>query len=405
MSRSEALLKFLLFYLFVFLSSTFLNYYLTEAALSESSSAERLLIAVSQTTMTHVEGSRTCSDVNVALLFASVILTQINGLVILAILYWLYLQLFGTDKDKNCTISRAFATTLIVIAICEICLFAFYLYSMPLEISDDNLPKKILAALTLTVNTFCQAGISYHACYFHPGVLDSNFMIHIGIVGGILLSGLGIFVIIELFSPAKLRTRLDDQSVDWSPITKLSVFGSAIMLVFQVLLLYILEEPATPKMFKMMDQIALVLADASSGRGFGLDFISKNSWISQSGATLLGSLGSGPFSTGGGLTLIGILFIVRIFFRNRSSNFIETGYRISKNWFLITAIFLIITVIAVQMIATNISFYQILRAYLTLSIYPPEAGHTGEYLILMFTNLIGRISFIIACIMALPKHN
>ncbi len=183
------------------------------------------------------------------------------------------------------------------------------------------------------------------------------------------------------------------------------MFGGAAVLAIHYIFMFLSEEWIGGEKYTILDHVASGLADASGARGFGMEFIPKTSLLSQAEYLIVAALGSGPFSAGGGLGLIGILFFVRIFTkRSHDSKYIQTAFSISKNWLIFSLIFLTLAILFMQVAPHGISISRLLQSYFTLRVTPPDQELLSGYLLLSVANVAGRVSYIIACFMTLPKQ-
>ena len=174
----------------------------SEAFVSLSTSSN-FSYSIALSSLTQINGDAFHPGLSGAFLLFSLIITQISGIALLSYLLWFYWKLFGDRGEKRYSIIRAFKLTILISFISELILFLFFLYAIPVELTDFSIQKKSLAALSLSINSFNNAGFTHIYQFFDQGVLEQNFILQIGILGGSIIGSLGIFVIYELFSPLK----------------------------------------------------------------------------------------------------------------------------------------------------------------------------------------------------------
>ena len=204
MLKPKPIFGFFLSYGFLILIC-FLGYilFLPEAFISlDTESIFRYAVSVSSLTHTNIP---IVGNSNVGLIIFSVFVTQVSGILFLSYLLFYCWQLFGSVAEKKYTFSKALTSTIAVSLVVEVGLFLFFMYGVPKGITDDSLNNKVLAALSLAINSFNNAGFSWWPQVIDHGFLAQNFIIQIGIIGGSVLGSLGVFVIYDLFSPKKLR--------------------------------------------------------------------------------------------------------------------------------------------------------------------------------------------------------
>jgi hypothetical protein len=192
MKRANGFFLFLLIFLLLTAAVFLINYICFRDFFIENTPQAILLFSVSQATLTHFSDQSIGESSSWFQLF-SILSTQAAGLMFYTMLLWLFHQLFSEKKAEHYSLKKAFTTTLLVSAICELALFAFFLYGIPAALTDGDFSQKILAALTLAVNSFNNAGFSLGSLFFETGIVANNFMIQIGIIGGALAGRLGHF--------------------------------------------------------------------------------------------------------------------------------------------------------------------------------------------------------------------
>jgi hypothetical protein len=403
MMRARGFLLFLLAFLLFTVTVFVVNYLCFSNHFADHSVREILLFSVSQATLTHFD-FQAAGDSSVWFLLFSILSTQAAGLTFYTVLLWLFHQLFVEKKEAPYSLKKAFSTTILVSAICETALFAFFFYGIPGELTGGDLLQKLLASLTLAVNSFNNAGFSLESLFFQSGVVQNNFMIQIGIIGGALLGGLGIFVLTDLFSAANLRRRLHDPAIDWSFMTKLSLFGAVVFLTgFSIVFLFT-NQPALESK-NILESLAIGLTEATASRGFGMHISAATATdISSLAYNFTAFLGSGPFTTGGGASLLGLLFIYAIFKKKNSlSGNVHAGYMITMNWIIITLVALTIAWLLNYIFNAAITSNELHDIYLTNNMAGSSLDNFSSLVIKSMTNIAGRISFTLACFMTLIK--
>ncbi len=360
--------------------------------------------AIALPSLTQFNGDQLIDSLPVSYLVFSGIITQVSGIVLLSYLLWYYRKLFGTKKEQETGLGNAFKLTIIVSLISETLFFLFFVYSIPAGLSDYSVHKKIITALSLAINSFNYAGA---AQLFTPAVLEQNFILQIGIIGGSTLGSLGIFVMYELFSPIKLRERLNDPTIDWSFITKISVFGTALVLLSGSIAFYFIELKDFLAGKNLMESVIASIFEISSARGFGF-YLADNTSASVL-KSLISAIGSGPFSTGGGLTLLSLIWIYSSIWKHsaKSIHFILTN-SILKNLIIYSLITFSIPTTLLLIIDSDTSVYSIFVNQFELFTTNRLTITTSSILFIDLikgtTIIAGRIGFITACYLTLRQQ-
>jgi hypothetical protein len=361
---------------------------------------------MSQVTFTHADVGLNFIAQPISFHLFSAIITLISSWLFHAILLWLVWQLFGNSSERLFTADKSFASAGLVVLLCELVLAAFFLYAIPSELTSGSFTQKMLAACTLSINAFNNAGFSNWNYFFDEDILAGNFMIQVGVIGGSVLGSLGIYVLIELCSPIKLRQRLANPSIDWSFLTKMSLFGTAAVLILYSALQILIGNGEEFADKNVLESLSSILMKGVSVRGFGWDFIhqSGDSGLLHAAFTFFGA---GPFATGGGATILLFVFLYGIIQGKKHISFqINVISKIVKIWMILFMIFLsvmfFITIIGNSGSSLADLFYLYTNHHLQIS-----AGENALSVILKSMGMIaGRMSFIAACIIVInqKKH-
>ena len=391
---------------------------------ASSNSALNLSCAVALSSLTHIDGSIFNNNLPMSYLVFSLVISQISGIAILSWLLWFYWKLFGNKKEKEYArlparqgIRKAIRLTVVISLLIESLLFLFFMYSIPVEITDYSLQKKLIAALSLAINSFNNAGFPLWQQVLDHGFLEQNFVLQIGIIGGTVLGSLGIFVIYELLSPIKLRERLNDYTIDWSFITKVSVYGTIFILILFSCIFYFIESNAYLKEKNIIESVIASIYEITSARGFGF-YLADNVQYNFTSAIKLfvATVGAGPFSTGGGLTLFSLVWMYSLVWKLRGislprrqagMDFIIAN-SIAKNLIIYSLVAFsiptfLLFIIDSESTAYN-SFMSQLELFTTNRMVLKASSDLTVDLIKSFTVIAGRIGFVIACFITLRQY-
>ena len=424
MKKPDPIFGFMLIYLGLIVVSIFANHILFSEVFVSLSSSLNLSCAIALSSLTQIDGNVFSDQVPVSYHLFSLIISQISGIIILSWLLWLYWKLFGNINEKEAGLRKAFKLTILITLISESLLFLFFLYGIPSELTDSGFQNTIIAALSLAINSFTNAGFSHLGQYFKPEILEQNFILQIGIVAGSVLGSLGIFVIYELLSPIKLRERLNDSTIDWSFITKVSVYGTIIILILFSCIFFFIESNNYLEEKNLLDSIIASIYEITSTRGFGFNLAENVEFKFTSALkSLVSIVGAGPFSTGGGLTLLSLMWIYSLLWKNHeksSPRLPPTGeagqagmhfrltISLAKNLIIYSMITFSIPTLILFVIDSESTVYNSLMNQLelyTTNRFTIKASTDWIIsLIRDFTIVAGRIGFVMACFITLRQR-
>jgi hypothetical protein len=253
-----------------------------------------------------------------------ILMHQAIGLLFNATLFWQCRQIFGEASEKRTGFGDAFTTTIWITLISQILLIMFFLYSIP--VSEIPEGRKIWAAIAVASGAFHLSGIPFYNSFFTNTFLEQNFIFQIGIAGGITLGNLGIFVIHELFSIKRLRQRLADTSIDWTFITKVGVFIGGVAIITSSLLYWLMEKDRLLSGKNITESAIAAVYEVSSVRGFGVSIFDEGK--TEPLTSVVSMALAGPFSNGGGLTLLIFVALAFIFKSGRTLSEIKIAGRL-----------------------------------------------------------------------------
>ena len=335
----------------------------------------------------------------------SLVITQLSGLLWLTTLLWIYWKLL--DKGKKKSTKDALLLTIKVSLICEAGLLIFFLYSVPIELVEHSFQQKILVALNLSITSFNNAGLSDISQLMLQDSIQSSFILQLGIIGGSTLGNLGIFVIDELFAPRNLRKRLANAETDWSLITKISIFVFAAVLFISSGLFFFYEQNNALESKNLIESIITSVYEVSTSRGFGYSITNGVNQLSELILLLTRMVAAGPFSTGGGLTLITILWVYSFLSKREASNELIQVNHIAKN--LIVYGIIAFGIFTSMRYATDESAKYpgiLYDQWMLFSTNTYNSNQESSWLVDMakgLTIISGRLGFVVACYLTLRK--
>ena len=390
----------------IYLLAIFLDFLINDFLFSDffGSGTEKLIKAVAQFSLVNFDKDN--SEISSSYLFYSLIVTQLAGIMWLTIFLWCYRKLF--DQTNPHSLKDTLYVTLKVSIIIEVVLFLFFLYAIPGDYVNQSFSQRLLTALTLSVNSFNNAGISHLDQILGNDMMQSSYVLQLGVIGGSALGNLGIFVINELFAPTNLRHRLAHPNTDWSFITKISVFGGSAIILIGSLLFFINEQNAAFTDKNLMESIIGSIFEVNSSRGFGYYLYENCGSTSEVILIITNMLGSGPFSTGGGLT---ILFFPALLYLLSGKNHkygpnLKLSYILVKNLVLYSILVFAFVTVAKYFLDDSHHILNILHnqwmMFSSNTVSWKGSGNLSS-MVDVATITFGRISFIVACYMTWKK--
>jgi hypothetical protein len=233
----------------------------------------------------------------------------------------------------------------------------FFLYSIP--VSEVPEGRKIWAVIALSAGSFHLAGIPFYNSFFSNTFLGQNFIVQLGITGGITLGSMGIYVLHELFSIRRLRQRLADTSIDWSFITKVSVFIGGVVIAISSLLFWLMEKDQLLSGKNITESAIAAVYEVSAARGFGVSIFDEGK--TEPLTSFVSMALAGPFSNGGGLTLLILVALVFVYKSGRKSMELRQMGRFFRMLIIISGISLIVS--SVGLLFGSLSSPQIIPTF------------------------------------------
>lgn len=364
------------------------------------------LISVAQCSLVNAQGFN--KPISLSFTIFALGITQLMGILLLSYSLYFYRRLYAAAVT-HFTIRSAFIETVKVSLLAELILFLFFYYAIPIELTENDLVKKLILTLGLAINSFNNAGIWYFTGLFDPEIINTSFILQLGIIAGITAGSLGIFVVDELASPINLRKRLENPLIDWSLITKISVYGTIVLLLFFSGIYYLTESNNFLARKNLTESVIASLYEISSSRGFGYSVSEHAEYVASSNVKLFASIvASGPFSTGGGLTLLSLLWFGSFFTKNLSRSWdMSVSIKLAKNLFIYILVCFSLLSFLVWFIAPIAQKQTVLwdqwEIFNTRNISIQTSSRWFIDLLKSFTLIAGRISFVIISFLTLRK--
>lgn len=338
----------------------------------------------------------------------TILLTQFGGLLFLSIALYLYWYLTGKNASKS-MVSKAFFTSLKISCIAEGGLFIFFLYATFLMLEGHTMPEKLLTAFSLAVYSFNNAGFFLHFLGQDALQVENHFLVQIGIVGGSLLGSLGIFVLAELFTPARLRERLQHPEIDWSWITKIAVFGTIGIMGAGIALYYLFAHVELMQEKNFMESVIYSGLEIIRARGFGFDATTLTYKGTAGIVQLIVSIiGAGPLATGGGFTMLSLGLMHSVYAKNALKSMdIKVLLLLTRNLIkYIMAVFLLLAVLGWIFLSSGITtnYLEIIWSALSSNYLVVLDAHHGMQILACIAAFAGRWGLVVAGLFVIHKN-
>jgi len=389
MSPQKTASKLLLIYAIIIIISIAGNFFFIDNSDNSLSGAAVFTLSIATSTLTH-EVLAFNFIPSISHILFKILIIQLAGLLFNTTLFWQCRQIFGNTLDRLSGFRDAFMTTFWITLISQAFLVVFFIYSIPASEVPEG--RKIWAALATATGSFHLGGIPFYDSFFSKRFLEQNFVVQLGITGGITLGSLGIFVIHELFSIPKLRQRLADTSIDWSFITKVSVLVGGSAIVLSSILYWFMEKDRLLAGKNITESAIATVYEVSTIRGFGVNLYDpvKTEPLTSFVSIIL----TGPFSNGGGLTLLVIIVFAFLFKSIKKSTEVRISGRLLWKLSIISGI--ILTLASFGILLGTISLPQVIPTFTnnSVAISPDITWDSG--LLLSWLMLTGKLAFVVA---------
>ena len=198
------------------------------------------------------------------------------------------------------------------------------------EVKFDNLGSKIFFSVFHSVSAFCNAGFSLYPQGLYTEPVRYAYVLHLVIAMLIIFGGLGFPTIVDVFSPANMRARMQAPWKNWRMLSKVTIYMSATLLAMGTIGFFLLEYFNTLSEKKPVEALITAFFQSVTTRtaGFNTVDISALSVPTLLLFIFLMFIGGSPGSTAGGIkttTFAVILLAVVTTIRNKRN--LEIGNR------------------------------------------------------------------------------
>jgi trk system potassium uptake protein TrkH len=180
---------------------------------------------------------------------------------------------------------------------------AIGLYMLWGDYPFSSTADKVWHSIFHSISAFCNAGFSTFEYNFETPIISELYMLHIYMGVIIFFGSLGFPVIRDMFSPLKLRQRLQEPWRDWALSSKIAIYSSLALIAVGMLAFHLLHVRNLPGEHSNIAYFAMSFFQSVSLRTCGFSSIS----LEHLPVTLLlvsiflMFIGASSVSTGGGI--------------------------------------------------------------------------------------------------------
>jgi len=205
---------------------------------------------------------------------------------------------FKTIPDSN---SKLLVGLIVFLLLMVVPLSGAIFYSSLDGIPFEGIAHRMLFAVFQAVSAIGNAGFDLLAIRMDDIAAERLLIYNIVLAMGVCAGSIGYFVIMDLLHFSNLRVRLNDPSINWMPITRVTLFGNAIVIGCFVCY-YLVFSDASDLLMERIFHGIVTSVQARTG-GFSVSFsksmITDSSWI----LTVMMIIGGVAGGTSGGVKL------------------------------------------------------------------------------------------------------
>lgn len=311
--------------------------------------------------------------------------------------------LFDTDNMMR----SIFRITFLIEAITAVLIFFTW---------DDKTPfisvgQKIYYSIFHAISAFCNAGFSLLSDGLYNVHVRDSYLLHMVIIAAVIVGGIGFNTITDLFSPARLRERLQKPWIDWKPSTKVAVFTSIVLLFVGTVSYILLENGDTLEGKGLFEKVIISFFQSATTRTAGFNTVDMASISLPVVAIMivLMFIGASSGSVGGGIktsTFFVIFASVLQLLKGRKGVYISKRFLANDLYFKALAIFafaiayntiafILLAIIHPDMDAISLLFEQV-SAFGTvgLSLGITAALSVPAKILITFSMFLGRVGIL-----------
>jgi len=179
----------------------------------------------------------------------------------------------------------------------------FVLLYFSWNIPFESVGEKIFFSAFHAVSAFCNAGFSIFTNGLYEDVVRNNYILHIILAISLILGAIGFAPIKDIFSPSRLRDRLEHPWKDWQLGTKIAVNVSVILILVGMGLFYWIERDNVLADSNMTEAMITSFFQSATTRTAGFNTVDISKLMSPTliMMMILMFIGGASASTAGGI--------------------------------------------------------------------------------------------------------
>lgn len=284
------------------------------------------------------------------------------------------------------------------------------------NIPFDSMGDKIFFSVFHAISAFCNAGFSIFTNGLYEEVVRNNYILHMIIAISLILGAIGFPPIKDVFSPNRLRDRLEHPWKDWKLSTKIAINVSIILLLVGTVLFFWIERDNTLSEMNLTEALITSFFQSATTRtaGFNTVDFSQLAHPTLIFMMMLMFIGGASASTAGGIkTSTFYLILVSVVAISRGQSRIHIGNRYIPTDVLFKSLSIFFYGIAVNAIMTFLLsiteagtdmmalIFEQISAFGTVGLstgITSTLSTTGRILIIisMFLGRVGTLTFAVA---------
>lgn len=275
-----------------------------------------------------------------------------------------------------------------------------------------SLGNKIYYSIFHSVSAFCNAGFSLFPDGLYQCKVRSSYILHLVIAFIIIFGSLGFSTIQDVFSPRRMRQRLDMPWKQWSLSSQIAVNMTIFLTIIGTIGFYFLERNDVLSTMNLFEAIVTAFFQSVTTRTAGFNTVDLGpTYLSDATYIMfivLMFIGAAPGSTGGGIkTSTILLLVVSSIASIRGKKTVEIGKRSISNDTISRAFSIVFFAIAYNFICIFLLmivedapmlelFFEQISAFATVGLSQGITSNLNSYskVIIIVTMYLGRVGML-----------
>lgn len=194
----------------------------------------------------------------------------------------------------------------------------------------ESTSEKVFVSIFHAVSAFCNAGFSVFTNNLYEAPVRGAYILHLVVACSLILGGIGFPAIQDIFTPSRMRERLQQPWKGWEISTRIAVNTSIALLIIGTIGFFFLERTYTLNALNFTEAMITSFFQSATTRTAGFNTVDIGQ-VSQATLVLMMFLmfiGGCSASTAGGIkTSTFYIIIVSVITASRGGNHLEIGER------------------------------------------------------------------------------